>query len=130
GHGSAPGRRRSPCQAAAGEPFDKAGILARLGGGEHMLQETLAIFLPGCPGLLGAIDEAITTRDAVALHGAARAVKGAGANFGRCAALDAAARLEIEGRTGNLTEARETFRVLEEAIERLKRELAGLVPAC
>jgi PAS domain S-box-containing protein len=114
------------------EALDRTAALAALGGDERMLHEIATVFLRDCPGWLGEVGKAIARGDAVALYRAAHNLKGAVRNFGPCAAHDAALRLEMLGRAGDLTGAQHAFLELEEALGRLEGNLAGLVsePAC
>jgi len=68
------------------------------------------------------IRKAVAARDCGALERTAHTLKGAVANFVVASATEAARRLEIMGREGDLSGA-------EAALEDLEREIARLQPA-
>jgi two-component system sensor histidine kinase/response regulator len=102
--------------------FDEAEALRRLGEDRPLLRELVEVFLDECPRLLDTIRNAIAKKDAVRLRIAAHGLKGAIDNFVAPAAYEAALRLEMIGRDGNLAEA-------EQACSRLEKEIDRLVPA-
>jgi signal transduction histidine kinase/CheY-like chemotaxis protein len=112
----------------AGDVFDREAVLKRVGGSTELLQEIVKLFLDECPRLLGEVHEAVARRDADRLHRAAHALKGTVANFKAPAVFDAALRLEVMGRSGQLDGSAEACRTLEGEIERLERALAELRP--
>ena len=67
---------------------------------------------------------AITRGDSQALQRAAHALKGTVRSFGAQAAGDAALRLEVMGRSGDLTHAALAGAALEQAVADLERALA------
>jgi two-component system, sensor histidine kinase and response regulator len=71
--------------------------------------------------LMAQIRDAISQRDARSLERAAHTLKGAAA-----AVADAARRLEIMGRTGELTGAKSVCTELEDALHRLKPKLLAI----
>ena len=84
------------------------------------------LFLDECPRLLSTIREAVASRDPKAVEYAAHALKGSVGNFSAQPAFEAALKLEMMGRQGDLTHVEEASRGLEEALERLKPELTVL----
>jgi len=70
------------------------------------------------------IREAIASCDGKALHFAAHELKGAVGNFSAKSTFDAALRLEMMGRDGDMSEAEEAYAVLENEIACLTRALA------
>ncbi len=106
--------------------FDRAAALEWVGGDVALLAELRDLLLTECGGHLRDIREAVAHRDADALERAAHALKGSVGNFSAKPAADAALRLEVMGREGNLAEAEAAFAVLEKEIERLKSALVGL----
>lgn len=103
-------------------PFDKAELLARVGGDHGLLQEIVGLFLEEGPVRATEIRDAIERMDGAALSRTAHALKGAVSLFGAKAAIDAALKLEQLGREGDLTHAHEGYRWLE-------RAMSGLIPA-
>jgi HPt (histidine-containing phosphotransfer) domain-containing protein len=106
--------------------LDRSKILERVGGDVDFFRELAGIFVEDCPKLLADIRIAISTRDSRTLEYAAHSLKGAVANFGAEPAREAALRLEMLGRAGDLTPAVEACSVLEQEIERFKAALTTL----
>jgi HPt (histidine-containing phosphotransfer) domain-containing protein len=105
--------------------FDQNAILARVEGDRELLQEVVGLFFEETPGLLSAIRESITRCDGKALEQAAHSLKGTVSNFGAQAARDAALRLEVVGRDGDLSHAEPAHVELEREIARLTRALTA-----
>jgi len=108
------------------EALDRATALARVDGDANLLGELAGLFLADCARLLSAVEEAVARADARALEHAAHALKSSVGNFAAHAAFEAAARLEMSGRQGDLTEAQEAYAVLQQEIERLRPALLDL----
>jgi HPt (histidine-containing phosphotransfer) domain-containing protein len=72
------------------------------------------------------ISAAIAQTDAKRLERAAHSLKGSVGNFGVGAAYNTSLKLETMGRAGDLAHAVQAFHELEEQIELLKPNLAGL----
>lgn len=106
--------------------LDRDAILERVGGDVEFFQELAGIFVENCPKLLGDIRSAILSGDARGLEHAAHALKGSVSNFGAEPAREAAYRLEMLGRTGDLTPAPEACSVLEHEIGRFTDALHAL----
>ena len=116
------GRERAPAQKQPERILDKEALLARVDGDTELLQELLALFLADCPRKLAEIRQAVANHDAKTIERAAHALKGSVSNFCAQPAFEAALKLELLGREGNLTQA-------EEAYEALEKEVARLLPA-
>ncbi len=106
--------------------LDREELLERLGGDQDFLQEIAGLFLEDCPKLLADIHSAVSTGNARALEHAAHTLKGSVANFGAEAARQAAFRLEILGREGDLKPAGDAYSTLEQEIERFTEALGNL----
>ncbi len=109
-----------------GQILDEAAALARVGDDRELLAELAQLFLHECPHLLSNIRLAIAEGDPVKLKSAAHNLKGSVDNFAAKRVVEAAWKLEMAGRDGNLTGVQETWRVLEEELERLGPVLASL----
>ncbi len=111
----------SPDQSERGgdSPFDLTEVMSRVDGNEELLRELVDIFLEDCPNLLSEINQALQATDPDALTRAAHSLKGAVANFGAHQAAEAALRVEMAGRQGDLGAAQEAFADLSMAIARL-----------
>jgi two-component system sensor histidine kinase/response regulator len=107
--------------------FDKTKALENLGGDMDLLKEIIEIFLDDFPNQIKQIREGILTGDAEVVEHAADSLKGSVANFAAKRAYDAAYRLEVLGREGNLGEANEALGDLDKEIEEMKNALNELV---
>jgi len=81
------------------------------------------LFLGDSPARMRAMRRAINTGDGEALREAAHALKGAAANFAAAPVVEAARRLEFQGRNGDLHESAATYAVLTREMPRLRRAL-------
>jgi len=124
----------APPAAAA---FDRALLLARLGGDEALLALVVQLFLEDCPGRLAAIRQAVDARDAEALEASAHALKGAAANLSASRLMAAAAALEGAAREQQLECADAGWRLvvneasaLMDALGHTHALAAGEVPSC
>jgi len=116
----------APVPGAADGIFDEAEALSRVGNDRQLLGELAEVFLSESPRLLDAIRTAITNGDAYKLRIAAHSLKGAIDNFAAQAAYEAALRLEMLGRDGNLAEAEQACATLQKETDRLLPVLASL----
>ena len=89
-----------------------------------MLREIVGLFLLETPELQTAIRDSIARGDGKALEHAAHSVKGAVSSFGAQAACQAALKLEVMGREGDLTQAVRACAELDREIGHLTRALA------
>jgi two-component system sensor histidine kinase/response regulator len=105
------------------EPSD-AELLARFDGDNELLKELAGIFLQECPRMLGEIRAALSAADSKALEYAAHTLKGSVGNFAIPGPWETAQRLELLAKSGQLPDAQEIFRVLEQQIEQFNRVLA------
>jgi CheY-like chemotaxis protein len=106
--------------------LDEVEALARVGGDRDLLVELAEVFLEECPGLMKAVEGAVASGDPARVKAAAHSLKGAVDNFAARDAFEAALRLEMLGRDGNLSGIHEAWSTLQREIERLKPALAGL----
>ncbi len=105
------------------EVLDPAVALARVDGDAGLLMEMAALFLDDYPKQLSMARKAIENGEAKAVERAAHALKGAVGSFAAQRAFEAAFRLEVIGRSGDLRLAAEALDHLETALEDL---LGGL----
>ncbi len=109
---------------AAGRPaFDERFIRARLGDNAQLFAKLVRLFLGDSPARMRAMRRAINTGDGEALREAAHALKGAAANFAAAPVVEAARRLESQGKNGDLHESVATYAVLTREMPRLRRAL-------
>ena len=108
----------------AGRPaFDERFIRARLGDNAQLFAKLVRLFLGDSPARMRAMRRAISTGDGEALREAAHALKGAAANFAAAPVVEAARRLEFQGKNGDLHESAATYAVLTREMPRLRRAL-------
>ncbi len=110
--------------------LDRAALLARVEGDMELLLEIVELFLTDSSQQLAQIRDSAARHDAKALEEAAHGLKGALGNFAVQAAYDAALRVEMIARTGDLSQAEEAVSVLEEEIARLRPVLETLTKEC
>ena len=106
--------------------LDRASALARVGGDLDLLKEIAALFLDEYPRELDEIRMALASGDAHTLERSAHGLKGAVANFGARAAVDAAFQLEQLGKAGKLDQVPVFLAELERALACLHAELSAL----
>jgi CheY-like chemotaxis protein/HPt (histidine-containing phosphotransfer) domain-containing protein len=122
-------RAEEPAAPAAPAPsgFDRAGLLARVGGREERLRKIARVFLDESAALLRDLREALAAGDAGRLRRAAHSLKGAVGIFGAEAASRAAQHLESLGDRSDLGPAAEAYAALEGALAPLLPTLAEVV---
>jgi HPt (histidine-containing phosphotransfer) domain-containing protein len=81
------------------------------------------IFLEDCPTRLSAIQAGVEGRDGAALLEAAHALRGSVANFGATRAVEAALKLELMGKAGDLTGAPAALADLQQVMVAFAGEL-------
>ncbi len=106
--------------------LDRAIALEHVGGDEGLLQDIAALFLDEYPKTMAEIRVALEKGDARALERGAHSLKGSVGNFGAATAFQAALRLEMIGRSRNLTGADQAFADLVGALDSLRPVLAEL----
>jgi CheY-like chemotaxis protein len=108
--------------AAPAPVLDWIAALQRVGGSRDLLRQLADLFLKESVKLLAEIRQTIANADAPRLRRAAHTLKGSADCFSAKPAVEAAQRLELMGRDGNLARA-------EEALAALEAEMARLTPA-
>ncbi|MGO8791375.1 MAG: response regulator [Terriglobia bacterium] len=108
------------------EVLDEATLLSRFEGEPELLKDVVRLFLEDCPKLFDDIRGAVERSDAPGIERAAHKLKGSVANFAAPTVYDAALRLEVMGRDGNLEQAAAALGQLESALEELKPVLVSL----
>jgi CheY-like chemotaxis protein len=109
---------------AAGRPaFDERVFHARLGDNARLFTKMVRLFLEDCPARMRAMRRAIAAGDGEALREPAHALRGAAANFAAAPVVEAAQRLEIQGKTGDLSQSPAAYDVLTRELQRLGRAL-------
>ena len=106
--------------------MDRETAMARVGGDADLLKEIAALFLDESEKTIAEIRTAIAAGDASSIEHAAHGLKGAVANFGAAAVVEAAQRLEHLGRARQLQDALSAVETLEKALDALCAELRAL----
>jgi CheY-like chemotaxis protein len=107
--------------------IDRADLLDRVGGDVELLVDLVNLFMDDSPNLLSEIKASLQQKDTHRLERAAHTLKGSVANFAAKASSDAALRLEVMGRNGDLTQAEEALSDLERCIDAAGRELRAMI---
>jgi HPt (histidine-containing phosphotransfer) domain-containing protein len=109
------------------EPFHPQALLARVGGDAALAAAMASLFLDEYPRYLTEVRAALVARDAAALAAAAHALKGSVSNFLAPAATQAALRVELAARAGDLESAAIAVRDLEAELSRLDPALREMI---
>ncbi len=101
------------------QPVNLDEALEAVDGDEELLREGVKLFLEyDYPRHLEALRKGLEQKDAQAVKAAAHGIKGAVGSFGGRAAYDAASRLEIMGRRGDLSDAQGMLEELQAEVGR------------
>jgi two-component system, sensor histidine kinase and response regulator len=112
---------------ATSSSFDIDAALQHVEGDRELLDEIVRIFLDECPRNMADIQNSIRAADPSVLERAAHTLKGAAANLCAGGVTRSAADLENCARTGDLSQARDQFHALQDAVGQLLHELEGLL---
>jgi CheY-like chemotaxis protein len=113
----------------AAEVFDPAESLKRVGDDVGLLRDLAGMFEVEGPKMLAQVRAAVAANDAAQLKRAAHTLKGAVGTFGARSTFEAALRLEMMGRDGDLAGAAGAAQALEQAVARLQQALAEFARA-
>ncbi len=103
--------------------FNKAQLMDRVQGDTDLLNELVALFVDEYPGLIMALERAISERNIDGLKRSAHTLKGMVGNLGAIAAQDLALQLEILGGNGAFEKAESYLANLKKEIGKLKQSL-------
>jgi PAS domain S-box-containing protein len=117
------GTPRAPEEADAASILEAA--LNRVEGDRELLQQMIELFTNQAGSLRAEIRACLDRQDGPGLERAAHKLKGSIGNFGADAAVEAARRLEIMGRSVNFTHCQEAWADLEREMDRLDQALAS-----
>ncbi len=101
--------------------LDRVDLEDRLGAMPELLREISELFLAEYGQLMEQLENAVVLKDAAAISSAAHALKGAVGNFSARPAREAAKRLELTARSGDLS-------CLGPLWNELRTEIARLIP--
>jgi two-component system, sensor histidine kinase and response regulator len=105
--------------------YDRASALARTDGDTELLGEMMELFLNELPNLLSSVQEAVAGRNSKALETAAHKLKGSIGNFAAQPAYEAALKLELIGRDGDVARMETAHAALLEEIKGLQLAMAS-----
>ena len=109
--------------------IDRNEALARMDNDESLLKEIITIFVEHSESYLDNLRHAIMEGDSDEVYRTAHTLKGAVGNFPAAAAFEATLKLEMMGRAGDMTSARQAYLEVEGLINRLKPALENLFPS-
>ena len=112
-----------PAKPRHNDVFNHGEMLNRLGDDLELVTELIELFLEESPKLLVDVQIAVQRRDAKAIERTAHRLKGSAGNFGMNATVKTAMRLEVLGRTGDLSDADATCQALCDELRQLQEEL-------
>jgi PAS domain S-box-containing protein len=103
--------------------LDLRPLRQRISDDDELLHELISLFQQDCLRMLEDVREAIEAGDADSVQRTAHQLKGSVSNFAAAEAVQAAQHLEDIGRDGDLRNARASFQVLQESLDRLRTAL-------
>ena len=103
--------------------FDERAFRARLGDHARLFEKMVHLFLEDCPARMRAMRRAIAAGDGEALREPAHALRGAAANLSAAPVVEAAQRLELQGKNRDLSQSPAAYDVLTREMQRLRRAL-------
>ena len=106
--------------------IEEAQILARFDGDIELARELAGIFIEECPKYLNDMRQAVREGNAQALEHSAHTFKGSVGNFSTIGAHESALRLEMLGKSGELTGAPEILNLLQEQLAQFTQILARM----
>ena len=107
--------------------LDWDAAVQRVGGRADLLRRMVKVFLLECGKLVPGIRLANDEADKLTLRRLAHSLKGSADTFAAHPTVEAALRLELMERDGDLTDADEAFDDLRRETDRLTQALAGRV---
>jgi len=107
--------------------LDLNAALERVGGDEDLLREIGALFLQEYPPAISGLRTAVADRDPKRIEHKAHSLKGSVSTFGSGVAFEATLELEMQGRSGDLTEVDSNFERAELSLTRLCNELQKFI---
>jgi two-component system, sensor histidine kinase and response regulator len=122
--GTVPAAAIPVAPSVAGRPaFDERVFRARLGDNARLFAKMVRLFLEDCPARMRAMRRAIAAGDGEGLREPAHALRGAAANFAAAPVVEAAQRLELQAKNGELSLSLAAYDVLTREMQRLRRAL-------
>ncbi len=103
--------------------FDPRPMLRRISDDSDLFRELIRLFQEDSPRMLQALRAAIEAADAESVERTAHLLKGAVSNFAATEVVQAAQHLENMGRRGDLHEARDACRALEQSLSHFQAAL-------
>ena len=95
-------------------------------GPQEFLRELIAVYLEDTPLRLAELDQALARQDALSIGKAAHTIKGSSSNFGATRLSKLAQQIELQGKSGNISESaplcvrlRGEYDLVAEALKRI-----------
>jgi len=123
---SAPAPLESETGDSAQGVLDETALLSQVDGDIKLLRQLITIFLADSPKALSEIRRALELRDVEELKRTAHAFRGSVSIFAAPAAREAALKLELLAREGDMGRVPEAFASLQREVTRLKKVLSTL----
>jgi HPt (histidine-containing phosphotransfer) domain-containing protein len=123
-----PGRIIREANQQGDSPIDLQDALARLDNDREFLNEMVDEFLSSTPRQLEVLEEAVDKQDVRTVEVQAHSIKGAAGNLSSKRISDLALRLELSGRKGDLTGAKQLIENLRAELETLRKFVNKSVP--
>jgi two-component system, sensor histidine kinase and response regulator len=120
---SAPATASQNIQESKPMGLEEAQILARFDGDLELARELAGMFIEECPKYLNDMREAVRAGDAHALERSAHSFKGSVGNFSTVGAHESALKLEMLGKSEDLTGASEILNLLQEQLAQFNQIL-------
>jgi PAS domain S-box-containing protein len=124
--GEVRGGTAAAAEGPAPPPLDVGTLLAGFAGNRKLLGEVIELFLADTPRILDEARRALARRDAAALASSAHALKGSMGLFAQRGAYEAARRLELAAKAGELARIEEIFDELEVEAKQLSADLQSV----
>ncbi|MFH1845399.1 MAG: response regulator [bacterium] len=115
--------KTEPAQNTDDEIFDWPGLLARVLDDEELAREVIELTLENCPILLADLQAAISDGDIDSTQRIAHTIKGSAGNSGALGLQAAALQLEKVAKIGDLPQAAELMKSLNEQLDMLTENL-------
>jgi HPt (histidine-containing phosphotransfer) domain-containing protein len=106
--------------------IDEGEALARVGGDRELLQSLVGVFFDCCPAYLEELRTALNRGDPKGVQRAAHTLKGMAGNLGAGPLAEAALRLEVMGRQGDLDGWEPAWMALEATLAQTRPALTAL----
>ena len=105
--------------------YDRERALEKLGGDLELLQEVEQVFASDCPQMMLKMKVALENKEAINLQRLAHTMKGSVSPFCAEQAYQSALRLEEIAKSGDLSQASQAFRNLQDEVRSLVQHFSN-----